>query len=82
MMNKVADNLNIKMNHANAQDHEPHSEQNIRTIKDACCTALHRTGCCVIPIQMIKALCELATDRLNLFPAKTGIWNITVQMQL
>ena len=73
MMNEVADNLNIKMNHTNAQDHEPHSEWNIGTIEDAFRTTSHGTGCSVIPIQMIEALCELVTDRLNLFPAKTGI---------
>ena len=73
MMDRVNDELDITMNYANAQDHNPRAERNNRTIKESFRTALHRTGYSTIPKVMIQDLAEVCAERLNLFPAKHGV---------
>ena len=56
IMDKVKDELNVKMNYTNAGDHVPEAERNNRTIKERFRTALHRTPYKRIPKLMIKEL--------------------------
>ena len=72
-MEEVEDELDVKMNYTNTQDHVPVAEHNNRTIKEAVRTALHRLPYKHIPKLMIKELVTLCTNRLNWFPAKNRI---------
>ena len=75
IMDEVEDELDVRMNYMNAQDHVPVAERNNRTIKEAVRTALHRLLYKRILKLMIKELVTLCTNRLNWFPAKNGISN-------
>jgi len=73
MLERVQDELDIVMNFANAQDHEPKAERNNRTTKEAFRTAFHRTPHSRMPRLMMQELAELTTERSNCFPAKHGM---------
>ena len=70
---EVNNDLDITMEYANPQDHEPHIERNNRTIKNQMRTGLHRTTYKTIPRVMIKHLGIASPEKLNLFPAKYGV---------
>ena len=70
MMEKVDDDLDVKMNFTNAQDHVPEAERNNRTIKERIRAAFHRLPYKAIPRIMIRYLGMIQTNQLNLFPVK------------
>ena len=63
MMNRAADNLDVKHDGPNATAEllRRHSAQH--------CIA----GCALVPKLVTQGLAELVTERLNMFPAKHGI---------
>eukprot|EP00978_Attheya_sp_CCMP212_P000843 scaffold1766_cov39-Attheya_sp.AAC.3 len=73
MMNKVNDDLDVKMNFTNAQDHVPEAERNNRTIKERIRAAYQRLPYKAIPRIMIRYLAMNQVSQLNLFPVKGGI---------
>jgi hypothetical protein len=73
MMEKVKDNLGVRMNFTNALDHVPEAERNNRTIKERVRAAYHRLPYKVLPRTLIRCLVTTQSSQLNLFPAKGGI---------
>jgi hypothetical protein len=73
MMEKVKDNLGVRMNFTNALDHVPEVERNNRTIKEWVWAAYHRLPYKALPRQLIRYLITTQASKLNLFPAKGGI---------
>jgi hypothetical protein len=73
MMDKVKDDLGVRMNFTNALDHVPEAERNNRTIKEQVRAAYHRLPCKTLPRQLIRYLLQTQASQLNLFPAKGGI---------
>ena len=72
IMDLVADNLGVDMNHTNAQDYIAAAERNNCTLKENTQTTCQRSGHTTIPKQMTTALAEHNMDQLNMFPAKHG----------
>ncbi len=66
MMEKVDDDLDVKMNFTNAQDHVPEAERNNRTIKERIRAAFHRLPYKAIPRIMIRCLGMIQTNQLTL----------------
>jgi hypothetical protein len=73
MMEKVKDNLGVRMNFTNALDHVPEAERNNRTIKERVQAAYHRLPYKALPRQLIRYLVTTQARQLNLFPEKGGI---------
>ena len=73
MMDAVSDELDVRMNYTNAQDHVPQAERNNRTIKERIRTAYHQLPYKAIPKLMIQYLAMEATRKLNLFPVKGSV---------
>jgi hypothetical protein len=73
MMEKVKDNLGVRMNFTNALDHVPEAERNNRTIKERVWAAYHRLMYKALPRTLIRNLVTTQASQLNLFPAKGGI---------
>jgi hypothetical protein len=73
MMNKVKDNLNVKMNFTNAQDHVPEAERNNWTIKERTQAAYQHLPHEVIPRIMIRYFAMNQANQLHLFPVKGGV---------
>ena len=55
LLDTVMDNMNIRMNYTNAQEHIGVAERNNRTLKEAFWVMLHRSGYGTIPRAMIIA---------------------------
>ena len=72
-MDEIADNLDVQMNYTTTDEHVPEAERNNRTIQERYRTAYHNMPFKVIPKVMIKYLAMVATDQLNMFPAKGGV---------
>jgi hypothetical protein len=75
MMNKVKDDLDIKMNFTNAQDHVPEAERNNRMIKEQIRAIYHCLPYKAIPRIMIWYLAMSQVNHLNLFPVKGGVYS-------
>jgi hypothetical protein len=73
MMNKVKDDLDMKMNFTNAQDHVPEAEQNNGTIKEKIRAAYHCLPYKALQRIMIHYLAMNQANQLNLFPVKGGV---------
>jgi hypothetical protein len=73
MMEKVKDDLGVRMNFTNALDHVPEAERNNRTIKERVWAAYHRLPYKALPRTLIQYLVTTQASQLNLFPAKGGI---------
>jgi predicted RNA-binding protein len=73
MMERVNDNLDVKMNFTNAQDHVPEAERNNQTIKERIRAAHHRLPYKALPRIMIRYLAMYQVNQLNLFPVKGGV---------
>jgi hypothetical protein len=73
MMEKVKDNLGVRMNFTNALDHVPEAERNNRTIKELVRAAYHRLLYKALPRTLVRYLVTTQASQLNLFPAKGGI---------
>jgi hypothetical protein len=73
MMEQVEDDLDVKMNFTNAQDHVPEAERNNQTIKERIRAAYHRLPYKAIPQIMINYLAMIQANQLNLFPTKGGV---------
>jgi hypothetical protein len=73
MMEQIEDDLDVKMNFTNAQDHVPEAEQNNQTIKERIRAAYHRLPYKAIPQIMINYLAMIQANQLNLFPVKGGV---------
>ena len=73
LMERVKDDLHVKMNFTNALDHVPEAERNNRTIKERIRAAFQRLPYKAIPRVMIRYLAMTQTQQLNLFPVKGGI---------
>jgi hypothetical protein len=56
MMEKVKDNLGVRMNFTNALDHVPEAERNNRTIKERVRAAYHRLPYKALPRTLIRYL--------------------------
>jgi hypothetical protein len=73
MMEKVKDDLGVRMNFTNALDHVPEAERNNRTTKERVRAAYHRLPYKALPRTLIWYLVTTQASQLNLFPAKGGI---------
>jgi hypothetical protein len=73
MIDKVKDDLGVRMNFTNALDHVPEAERNNRTIKECGRAAYHQLPYKALPRQLIRYLVQTQASQLNLFPAKEGI---------
>ena len=73
LMERVKDDLGVRMNFTNALDHVPEAERNNRTIKERVRAAYHRLPYKAIPRVMIKYLVETQASQMNYFPVKGGI---------
>jgi hypothetical protein len=73
MMEQVEDDLDVKMNFTNAQDHVPEAQRNNRTIKERIRAAYHRLPYKAISQIMINYLAMIQANQLNLFPVKGGV---------
>jgi hypothetical protein len=73
LMERVKDDLGVRMNITNALDHVPEAEQNNRTIKERVWAAYHRLPYKAIPRVMIRYLVETQASQMNYFPVKGGI---------
>jgi hypothetical protein len=73
MMNKVKDDLDVKMNFTNAKDHVPEAEGNNRTIKERIRATFQPLPYKAIPRIMIRYLAMNQADQMNLFPVKGGV---------
>ena len=73
MMDKVCDDLDVRMNYTNALDHVPEAERNNRTIKERIRAAFHRLPFKKITKTMLRYLAMIQVNQLNLFPAKGGV---------
>jgi hypothetical protein len=73
MMEQVEDDLDVKMNLTNAQDHVPEAERNNQTIKERIRAAYHRLPHKAVPQIMINYLAMIQANQLNLFPLKGGV---------
>ena len=63
----------IKFNYANAKEHVPRAERNIRTTKERICSSCHQMPCKHLPKKLVEHL-GIGSDReLNYFPAKHGV---------
>jgi hypothetical protein len=72
-MEKVKDDLGVRMNFMNALDHVPEVERNNRTIKERVRAAYHRLPYKALPRQLIRYLVTTQASQINFFPAKGGI---------
>jgi hypothetical protein len=70
MMDKVKDNLGLRMNFMNTLDHVPEAERNNRIIKERVLVAYHRLPYKALPRQLLWYLVQTQASQLNLFPAK------------
>jgi hypothetical protein len=73
MMEKVKDNLGVRMNFTNTLDHVPRAERNNRTIKERVWVAYHRLPYKALPRTLIRYLVITQASQLSLFPAKGRI---------
>jgi hypothetical protein len=73
MMDKVKDDLGVRMNFTNALDHVPEAKRNNRTIKERVRAAYHQLPYKALPRQLIWYLVQTQASQLNLFPAKGRI---------
>jgi hypothetical protein len=73
MMEKVKDDLGVRMNFTNALDHVPEAERNNRAIKEQVQAACHRLPYKALQRTLIRYLVTTQASQLNLFPAKGGI---------
>jgi hypothetical protein len=73
MMEKVQDDLGVRMNFTNALDHVPEAERNNRTIKERVRAAYHRLPYKALPRQLIWYLVTMQASKLSQIPAKGGI---------
>jgi hypothetical protein len=73
MMDKVKNNLDVKMNFMNAKDHVPEAEQNNRTSKERIRASYHRLPYKAIPRIVIRHMALNQANQLNLFPVKGGV---------
>jgi hypothetical protein len=63
-MEKVKDNLGVRMNFTNALDHVPEAERNNRTIKERVWAAYHRLPYKALPRTLIRYL--VTTQQVSL----------------
>jgi hypothetical protein len=73
LMERVKDNLGIRMNFTNALDHVPEAERNNRTIKERVRAAYHRLPYKAIPRVMIRYLVKTQATQMNYFLVKGSI---------
>ena len=73
LMDPIKDEMEVDMNYANAQDHEPTAERNNRTIGERMRSIFHNLPFKSIPRVMLDYLTLVATMYLNFFPAKGGV---------
>jgi hypothetical protein len=81
MMEKVKDDLGVRMNFTNALDHVPEVERYNRTIKERVRAAYHQLPYNAIPRQMIRYLVTTQASQLNFSPRKEEFHRITAQGQ-
>ena len=72
LMDNIADELDIEINPASAQEHVPEAERNNRTIGERIRAAFHNLPYRTLPKVMWRYLAMLVTAQLNYFPAKGG----------
>jgi len=73
LMDRVKDDLNIRLHYTGADDHVPAAERNNRTIQERFRSMFHLLLYKSIPRVMIEGLAMDCTNKLNLFPVKGGI---------
>jgi hypothetical protein len=73
MMNKVKDDLNVKLNFTNAQDPVPEAERKNRTIKEPIRAPYQCLPYKATPPIMIRYLAMNQANQLDLFPVKGGV---------
>jgi hypothetical protein len=72
-MNELQEAYNVRMNHANAQEHVPEIEQSIRVIKERFRATSHCLPFLKLPTALVKILAMESTQKLNFFPPINGI---------
>jgi Reverse transcriptase (RNA-dependent DNA polymerase) len=73
MFDLVKDELDVKMNYANAGDHVPEAEHNNKTIQERFRVLYHRLPFDKLTRLMIRTFAFICCAQLNYFPAKGGI---------
>ena len=73
IMDKISEELGVRPNYANPQEHVPEAERNNRVIKERVRATYHRLPYTHLPKIMVKYLVSEAAKKLNFFPAKHGI---------
>eukprot|EP00934_Nitzschia_sp_Nitz4_P004202 Nitzschia sp. Nitz4//scaffold466_size5842//986//4399//NITZ4_009198-RA/size5842-processed-gene-0.7-mRNA-1//-1//CDS//3329552510//4192//frame0 len=73
LLDQLEDIYHIKMNYANAQEHVPEAERNIRVIKERFRATFHRLPYLCWPTIMVKILAMESAKKLNYFPPRGGI---------
>ena len=73
LIEPLANEFNVDMNFANAQEHVPEAERNNRVIKDRVRATFHRLPYRRLTRTMVKVLVSDSAKKLNFFPAKHGV---------
>ena len=73
LIEPLADEFNVGMNFANAQEHVPEAERNNRVIKERVRATYHRLPYRHLTRTLVKILVTESAKKLNFFPAKNGV---------
>jgi len=82
LFEEVKDNMDAKFNYAPQGQHVPAAERNNRTIAECIRAAVHYLPYRNIPQLLLKHIAISETEKLNLFPAKSGILDTFTPHQL
>lgn len=69
----LADEFDVVMNFANAQEHVPEAERNNRIIKERVRATYHRLPYRHLTKTMVKIMVSESAKKLNFFPSKNGV---------
>ena len=72
-MNKVSNDLDIKMNYTATDEHVPEAERNNRNIGERIRATYHNLPYKKIPKVMLQYLAIHSAQQLNIFPVKGGV---------
>ncbi|KAI2506113.1 Reverse transcriptase (RNA-dependent DNA polymerase) [Fragilaria crotonensis] len=73
LIEPLADEFEVVMNFANAQEHVPEAERNNRVIKERVRATYHRLPYRQLTKTMVKMLVSESAKKLNFFPSKNGV---------
>ena len=73
LFEKIADEMDVRMNYTTADEHEPTVENSIKTVKERMRGTVNSLPYPAIPRVLTEAIGKLETHNLNLFPVKSGV---------